>query len=288
MSGRTGMLRLASDEVELEVLPDAGARIHRFCAFGHDLLRTPRDQATHQADPFFWGAYVMAPWANRIAAAPTPLGGFVVDVPANFPDGSAIHGEVLARPWEVVAPGRLRVAGGGGGWPWRYEVDEELALAGDTLRIRLRLTNRSEVPMPAGLGIHPWFRRPLLVAVPAASTYASNLEPLARPVAVAGPLDRREPGQLPEGTDATWTDLAPGPVRLAWPELGVRAELRPGRTGTHVVAAAPSVPEATAVEVQTHAPDGLGRLVRGEPGALALLDPGDALVLDVTVRVARD
>lgn len=282
------MLRLASDALEVEVLPDAGARIHRLRAFGHDLLRTPADPATHEADPFFWGAYVMAPWANRIAARPTQVAGTVVHVPPNFPDDSAIHGQVLIRPWDVVTPGLLRIDGGGDGWPWRYDVEQELALAGDTLRVALRLTNRASEPMPGGLGIHPWFRRPLRVAIPAASTYASNLTSLAQPVPVAGPLDCREPGELPEGTDATWTDLAAEPVRLAWPELGIRAELLPGRAGTHVVAAAPSVPEATAVEVQTHAPDGLGRLARGEPGALTLLDPGETLVLDVTLRVARD
>ena len=47
----------------------------------------------------------------------------------------------------------------------------------------------------------------------------------------------------------------------------------------YVVAASPSELDAIAVEPQTHAPQGLRRLINGEPGALALLDPGGSLSL---------
>ena len=59
-------LRFGAEALEVIVLPQVGARLHRLRAFGHDLLRTPPDPGTHATDPYFWGAYVMAPWCNRI------------------------------------------------------------------------------------------------------------------------------------------------------------------------------------------------------------------------------
>ena len=45
-------LRYSDGDVEVIVLPEAGARFHRLRAFGHDLLRTPDDPDTHHRDPF--------------------------------------------------------------------------------------------------------------------------------------------------------------------------------------------------------------------------------------------
>ena len=112
--------RFADADVEVEVLPELGARLHRVRAFGHDLLRTPDDPATHRDDPFFWGGYVMTPWCNRIEAAPVDVGGHRIALGSNFPDGTAIHGQVYVRPWQPAGDGALPIDGGGDGdgWPW--------------------------------------------------------------------------------------------------------------------------------------------------------------------------
>ena len=283
---------LASDDLEVVLLPDIGARIHRLRAWGVDLLRTPQDPGTHAADPWFWGAYVMAPWCNRITPGPTEVLGRMVDVPANFPDGSAIHGQVSHRPWEVIGDGAFRVEGGGEGtgWPWRYEVTASLAVAGPTLSLRYALRNLDDGPMPAGLGLHPWFRAPLDLRVPAASVYAVNSDSQARPVAVAGPLDLSTSTTPAPGLDATWVDLDEPVLGLAWPELGLAARIEvtaPSPDHLAVPVATPAGMHATAVEPQTHGPDGLRRLLRREPHALAALERGRSLELALTVAVRR-
>ena len=94
-----GLVRIAGGAIEIEVLPAIGARLHRLRAFGEDLLRTPWDLRPHLDDPYFYGSYPMAPWCNRIAAGRTPFHDRVIDLPASFPDGTAIHGQVSRRPW---------------------------------------------------------------------------------------------------------------------------------------------------------------------------------------------
>lgn len=282
-------LVLESDALEVVVLPEHGARLHRIRAFGVDLLRTPADPATHATDPFSWGAYVMAPWCNRVRPGPMEVAGRAVDLEPNFGDGSAIHGQVIGRAWDVEGDGWLRVLGGDEGWPWRYEVGLRITLDRRTLTLAYGLTNRSDGPMPAGIGLHPWFRRPLELRVPADAVYPANSESPARPEPVSSAFDLRSQRRPASGLDATWAGVTPPVIELVWPDEGIRASLEAVNSGPLLVAVAtPSDRDAIAVEPQTHGPDGLRRLRDGEPDALRLLEPGASLSLELRLTVERD
>ena len=281
-------LAFRSSELEVVVLPSVGGRLHRLRAFGRDLLRTPDDPRDHLREPFVWGAYPMAPWCNRIEPGPTIIGGRTIRLEANAPDGSALHGQVAAVPWEVLGDGSLRVRAGGDGWPWTYEVVERVEVDGPTVRLSLALTNLSDVSMPAGVGIHPWFRTPVEVAVPAAFVYPSNLSPSAAPIPVAGDLDLHRLAPPASGLDGTWTGLVEPAAGLRWPALGLAATLSVDTPTPCVVVATPIDREAIAIEPQTHAPQGIRRLLANEPDAMTMLEPGTSLVLGVSLAFHAD
>jgi aldose 1-epimerase len=276
----------ANAAIEAVVLPEAGARLHRLRAFGHDLLRTPDDPAQHLAEPFWWGCYVMAPWCNRLEAGPISFGARRIDLAPNFLDGSAIHGQVYAWLWEVSDDGSLEVRGGGGEWPWPYQVSQRLTVSGAELRLDLALTNLGDDAMPGGVGLHPWFRKPVQLAIRGRSVFSDNLNTAAEPEPVTGRFDRRGIGEVANGIDATWADLSDPAVELLWPGR-LRAMMRVEARQAFVVAASPADLDAIAVELQTHAPQGLRRLFNGEPGALALLQPGETLPLTVRLQFER-
>jgi aldose 1-epimerase len=186
-----------------------------------------------------------------------------------------------------IDDGRFRVEGGGDGWPWQYEVQHWVRIDGARLELGLRLTNQSDEPMPGGIGFHPWFRRPVRVAIAGASVHQSNLATDAEPVPVAGRYDRRVLEEMPEGLDSTWTDLGEPPVVLEWPEADIRATMTVDAPSRFIVAATLPGTDAVAVEPQTHAPDGIRRLVAGEPGGLALIPPDASLELVVGLAFAR-
>jgi len=278
---------------EVTLLPELGARLHRIRAFGHELLRTPADPEMHRDDPFFWGGYVMAPWCNRIEPGPTIVDGRTVAPRSNFPDGSAIHGQVYAGRWTRTGDGRLRIEAGGDGWPWRYEVTLAVRLEAGVIHLELGLVNLADAPMPAGLGLHPWWRRPTRVAIRGRGVYPDNLMTPAEPRPVAGRFDLRRPRPMPPDLDATWTRLDEPAVTLAWDGIGVEATMRAGASlGSRparlvVVAASPSGVDAVAIEPETNAPQGLRRLLRDEPDALARLAPGEALRLRIALEIER-
>ncbi|MGQ0607224.1 MAG: aldose 1-epimerase [Chloroflexota bacterium] len=287
---RSAGLTLESEDLEVELLPKHGARLHRIRAFGVDLLRTPNDVATHATEPFFWGAYLMAPWCNRLQPEPIEIGGRTIDLSPNFSDGSAIHGQVYALEWEVVSDDSLRVAGGGrDGWPWAYDVHLQHSLDARALTLSYALTNRSDAPMPAGIGLHPWFRRPVELRLPADAVYRSNSESPARPEPVSGDLDIRRRMEPAPGLDATWTAMTSSVLELGWPREGIRATLEVASADPPLVAVAtPLDVDADAVEPQTHGPDGLRRLRRGEPDAMHMLGPGASLDLALRLTVDRE
>jgi aldose 1-epimerase len=229
----------------------------------------------------------MAPWCNRIEADPVAVGGRRIALGPNFPDGSAIHGQVYDVPWADLGDGRFSVQGGGDGWPWPYEAGVRYAVADRALRIELTLTNRAADPMPAGLGIHPWFLRPLEVGIHAGSVYTSNLASGPDPEPVAGPFDLREVGAMADDLDATWIDLTEPAVEIRWPGIGVRMTMATTSPSTYIVAASPHIIDAVAIEPETNAPQALRRLLGGEPGALAMLDGGRSLRLETTFTFER-
>lgn len=290
MSQPDGALVLRSDALEVVLLPEVGGRLHAVRAFGHDLLRTPDDVGAHRRDPFFWGAYPMAPWCNRAAPGERTVAGERIRLEPNFPDGSAIHGLVSSAAWEVGGGGtELSVRGGGPdtGWPWPFEVTLRPTVAGSVLELDYRLANRADRPMPAGMGLHPWFRRPLEVRLPAALVYGDNTGSSPEPEAVAGSLDLRRLAPPAPDLDGSWTALAGGAFGLAWPESGIeaRVEVVTNADRPVVALASPAGIEAVAIEPQTHGPDPLRRLERGEPDAPLLLAPGGELRLLVRLAV---
>jgi galactose mutarotase-like enzyme len=137
--------------------------------------------------------------------------------------------------------------------------------------------------MPGGIGIHPWFPLPVEARIDCALSYGSNTAPLPAPEPVSGDLDVRTRQPLGRGVDSTWTQAGDPPVELWWPGRGLHAQMRAQYPGLHVTAANASDVQAIAVEPQTHAPQGLRRLLNGEPGALAWIQPGDELELPITI-----
>ena len=289
MTAALELVAIADDDLAIEVLPAVGARIHRLRVGGIDVIRTAADANRHVDDPYFWGSYVMAPWCNRLDAGVTRgVAGRDLDLPPSFPDGTAIHGQVSRIPWRQVGDRAFRVEAGGDGWPWRYRVEQQFDVMPDVLTQTLDLTNLDETPMPAGLGIHPWFRRPVRVRIAAESAWDANPSSAAEPAAVSGNLDRRTLAELPDGLDATWTDLSAPPVVLDWPATGLRMTMTTDPAVSCIVAASPAGIDAVAIEPETHVPGGVRRLLNDEPGPLAILEPGGTLSLAITLRFAAE
>jgi aldose 1-epimerase len=75
----------------------------------------------------------------------------------------AIHGFGWQGQWTVVnhAPhdALLRHDFPGGDWPWPYRAEQHFMVENAGFTCRMMLRNDGTTPMPAGLGLHPYFPR---------------------------------------------------------------------------------------------------------------------------------
>lgn len=286
MASRPAVERMSSEELVVELLPAVGGRCHRVQAFGRDLLRVPEDASVLGEDPFFWGWYPLVPWSNRVPGAQLAWRGRHIHLPANYPDGSALHGLAYAAPWSVRAPGDYEFRYAGGAFPWDHTARQTWTVEGPTLTQVLTVENQSGQPMPAGLGIHPWWLADgrLEVHVPCRQAYDCRDGLAIGPPVPARPLA----GPVPWGTDHLFTGLEANEVLLRWPDWDIEAVLAFSGPADHVHVAAFEHAGAVAVEPVTHAGDGHRRLEDGEPGAIDVLLPGATLSVEyrLTVRTA--
>ncbi len=154
------LLVLEYQDTRLTVDPRRGGTIRELNWRGHDILRPTPVGAGN--DPFDTACFPMVPYVNRVAHGRFEFGGRAVRLARNWSeDPHPLHGQGWQAPWNVTAASRssatLRFEGGADEWPWRYSCEQRFQLLQETLSIELSIRNLSDAPMPAMLGLHPYF-----------------------------------------------------------------------------------------------------------------------------------
>jgi aldose 1-epimerase len=263
------------------LLPEQGGALARLGFRGREVL-VPLPLG---ADPngSFGGAFLMAPWANRLDGGLLPVAGIIYHLPVNRPeDGTAIHGLAREHPWQVLAASGSRAVlvqeldATALGLPLRYAARLEVTLGPLHMRIALSLTNGGDLPFPFGLGWHPFFARPAgtRLRFRAAMLFARDARSL--PVAAQPSLGVDGDEAAYAGLDthfAGWDGLA----EISRPDLLLRLQAT-GAWARNLQVFAPVGGDVLCVEPVSHVPDAPNRPEFAAHGPLTMLPPGDALV----------
>src|SRR5688572_19631171 len=156
-------LLLRAGSLELELRPSIGGAISNFSWVAED-RRTPilRESHTPLENVLDAASFPLVPFANRIRGGSFTFRGRQVLLSQNMAgDASPLHGQGWTGVWraEAVSDCEASLAFGHepGEWPWAYEAVQQFRLVADSLWLRLACRNRSDEPMPCGLGFHPYF-----------------------------------------------------------------------------------------------------------------------------------
>jgi aldose 1-epimerase len=250
------VIELAASSVHVEIDPAAGGRLASFRLHGHELLIT---NERGEYGPLHWGSYPMVPFAGRIRRGRFTYLEGNYQLPIGLPP-HAIHGTCYTRPWAVESDGSLRIDLGDS-WPFGgYAIQRfELTTSAFVSTIEVHNDNRA---MPAMVGWHPWFKRPVALAFAAGKMYQRDSDYI--------PTGELVP--VPQGPwDDTFTAVA-APPKLTWPS-GVSITI--SSTCDHwVVYDEPT--HAICVEPQTGAADEFNRTPR------RIVEPGNPLIESMT------
>jgi len=282
------LVELRNGTAELVVAPFCGARIVAFRVGGRDILRPASQTALNSAFIYGFAAFPLMPYSGPIFGDGFRFGGQWYPLARNVPtEPTTTHGEGWIRPWRIVSESASSIqlamdyAPGPQAFPFAWRGEITYALVQNGLVIDLKLTNRDYRPMPAGMGLHPYFPKAPGTVMKFDCT---GLWPEDAPEAVglgAGPL---EPGlDFRQGQDVN-------PIVLdrcfeGW-DGGVTLTMSDG-SATWIEASETfsklQVYDAwdypyICVEPITNANDGYNRAAAGVPGhAVVVLEPGRSL-----------
>jgi aldose 1-epimerase len=241
--------------------------------------------------------FPLVPYSNRIAHGrlPTPQGDArLAPLPGHAPH--PLHGLGWQRAWEVesVSADTLsmrHVHHADAHWPFDYRAHQTLALADGMLRMSIALYNAGAVPMPAGIGIHPFF--PATPRATLATTLAdmwcadadvlpTHREPL--PAALDFSAARSLAGTVLDNCFGGWSRHA----TLAWPELDLALAIDASATLGTLVIYTPPQHAFFCVEPVSHLNNGFQLAAAGVPHTgVRLLAPGETLAGEVRFAPRR-
>lgn len=289
---------IESGTARVVIEPAQGAGIADFALRGPANFYYPLMRRAPHGDPSpsNLACFSMAPWCNRIPGGVFAFRGVRHALRATAADGTAIHGDVRARPWRILdrTPVSARLAFESAehpsvNYPFPFACEVRYELEGSRLTVDLSVINRGDGPMPAGCGLHPYFPRRLWderdrleIEAPCAGRYPAREtipsgpmrdDALCRRLRTLAPLEDSVRGSEIFGGFA-------GRARLAWPASGVELTIEASPNLGHLVLfcphhrdGAPSPLPHVALEPQSHVTDAINLADSGASGTgLAVLE----------------
>ncbi len=281
----SGITSLAQGRARLEIAPALGGGLVAFVWDGREIMR----RGVANGSPLDLASFVLLPFCNRISRGAKARSRIGVDLPVNAVNVDprhAIHGYGWQAGWSVIEhndrSARLVHSYDGYDWPWRYEAEQLFELDENGFDHRLSLANRSDSPMPAGLGLHPYFPR-----ADAQLDFA------------ASGIWRNDPSGLPEMLEPInelrdWLDDAPldnvfvgreGPITIRWPDHTLR--IFPDAELSFVHVYSPHGEDFFCVEPVSHMPNALDRSETDSETGQRWLEPGEEWTVNVRFGVER-
>ncbi len=159
-----------NDAWRLSLCPRLGASPIRLeaCIEGQwqDIMRPTPAEILEGTNSSKFSSYTLAPWSNRIPNGQFRFMGSDHQLRINSPkEQTARHGDVQDRAWKVVNHGSFLECSFDSSWypdinfPFPFAMTITHTLRKSMYITEMTLTNTGSSPMPAGMGIHPYFLR---------------------------------------------------------------------------------------------------------------------------------
>jgi aldose 1-epimerase len=291
MLTRFQQLTLQNSKLSLHLLPEHGGRIGRLQVRKHALEILQPIDASQSLDPLNWpkgGAYPLIPYSNRIANAQLHFEGQDYALPAH-PQAlpHTLHGVSHTLAWQVdrqsATQASLSLDYCGPHWPWPIRAEQHFELNGGSLRIRLALFNKGETPMPAGLGLHPYFlAHPQLQArLSCTRQWQITADYLSTGQHMTGDVTMQLDSQAWQTeTCAHYLSQWAGRVDLDYPQGRLRLTASPELE--HLVVFAPAGSPYLCIEPVSHLADGFNlQPLLGELSGTQVVAPGESFSVDL-------
>lgn len=277
-------LDLVHGDTVLTLAPWIGGGVTRLAWRGLDILRPATPETLEAGNRLGLGNFPMVPFAGRVTDGRFNFKGRAIFLPPNLAgETDAIHGQGWGGAWRAAehdaATARLVFDHAAGDWPWTYRAEQTFALENKALTHTLAVTNTSETPMPAGLGLHPYFPRDADTRLEAdvSGVHLSASDP---PTPLPAAWDWRHGRAITAFVDhqfAGWDGVA----RITWPARDLSVRITCDAATSWLVVYAPTGRDNVCVEPVSHRLDAVNLSPGGEGYGMVVLAPGETTSMTV-------
>lgn len=283
----TDILDLVRGDLRLSLAPRLGGSIVVFRSETRDgamdWMRPTDPAALRDGDVLGTACFPLVPYSNRIRDGAFRSGGHAVRLDHACPH--ALHGHGWLAAWEVEARAAdratLSFTRAAGDWPWPYRAEQRFELNEQRLDLTLSLQNLGTTPMPAGIGLHPYFPRTPATVLTAAIDAMWETDAAILPTVLVDPDAARDPrrGLAVDRVelDNCYTGWR-GRAEILWPERRAKLTMTAQGPYTFFVVYTPSGKDFFCAEPVSNATDAVNLAAQGrDDTGLLTLAPGARL-----------
>jgi aldose 1-epimerase len=254
------VIELVATDYRLELSAERGGSLLAFEWRGLPVLRSACGPSILDV-----ACFPLVPFSNRVAHGRFAANGRLVRLSPNFPGAShphPLHGFGWRAEWRVVRQSGnsavLEHRHDAAEWPWAYLARQEFRLDDNGLTISLAIENRADEPMPAGLGLHPYFPRNERTVYRGLHRGQWRNDEDCLPLHLE---ERVEPSDWWQGSpvgcktvDTVYTHRE-GALSVVWPDRALALVMQPSRSLAHTVVYVPDGEDYFCVEPVSHITD---------------------------------
>ena len=291
------IVSLSSGDFSAAVSPVAGGSLLYWRQKGNDLTRPALNGAVERKAADETSMFPLVPYSNRIRGASFIYWGIKRNVPQNHPAvPDPLHGEGWQRPWKVERSSQDSVLlsfehNGKNGFPFAYEAEQNFILKDNQLVVSLTLTNKGGIPMPCGLGWHPFFPKDddTILRFKTKNVWAhESAPPRERPMKTPPEWQFDKGLKISELELDTCFGGFDGKAELIWPSRNRKIDITAYSDFGHIVIWSPAGENFFCTEPVTNATDAFNLASRGVAGTgIKTLDPEESLTETMTLAVSE-
>ena len=261
---------LKNAKLSLGILPECGGSLSFFKYMDKDLLRPSAPDETEANNT---ALFPMIPYTSFISEGHFPYFGITRNVPTNSSISKyPMHGDMWRSKLEVVQQSNTSIElklvhKKSEGFPYDYTAGVIYTLNDNNLIITLKIQNDTALPMPYGLGVHPFFKltKTTKIQYNAQNIWFRGGDPiLGHPYTIPPALDFSKARSLPHSTTDISVDNWDGMVEITDEDYTLK--MTADESFRHLIMHAPRGKDFFCLSPVSHTPDAFNLAAQGIVG----------------------
>ena len=265
-------MKLQNQQIQITVAPDSGGALQEFIFKGQEILRSASpDEKVPQNQALF----IMMPYCSYIKDGHFNYFGISRHVPSNDPSNelAPLHGDIWKDRCKVEKQSDHSVTlcychTKETGFPFDYTAKITYELKANELHVTLSIYNPSDLPMPCGMGVHPYFvhSKTAIIQFDSSHVWHHQQDPIFdRPYPTPTQWNFAKGKQIKEDFDTAFGGWD-GQAIITYPDEKIQIQIQAQDIFHHIILYTPKDSDSFCLEPVSNTPDAFNLATYGVIG----------------------